>query len=103
MQEIIPRPPAFETALARLASDTHAIPPWKIGYLIPVNSQILLFIIFLIFYSLDHFSKHAPATNPAPNAESTNLSPFLSFLLRFSSSRRIGMLADDVFPYFSML
>jgi len=41
---IIPRPPALETADARLASAIHAIAPWKIGYLIPNISQILDFI-----------------------------------------------------------
>lgn len=42
---IIPRPPAFETAEARDASATQAMPPWKIGYSMPNNSQIGVFII----------------------------------------------------------
>lgn len=46
--EIIPKPPASETAAARLASDTHAIPPWNIGYLIPIKSQIFVLIIFFM-------------------------------------------------------
>jgi len=38
---IIPTPPPLETAAAKRASATQAIPPCIIGYSIPSNSQIL--------------------------------------------------------------
>ena len=37
---IKPRPPALETAAARLCSATQAIPPWIIGCSIPKSSVI---------------------------------------------------------------
>ena len=45
---IIPSPPAFETAPAKSPSATQAIPPWKIGYLIP-NSSVIRDFIFHLF------------------------------------------------------
>ena len=50
---IIPSPPALDTAAARLASATQAMPPWIIGYSISKISVKAVFIIasfcFLIF------------------------------------------------------
>ena len=37
--EMMPRPPASETAAARLASAIHAMPPWKMGFSMPTRSQ----------------------------------------------------------------
>ena len=40
---MMPRPPAFDTAEASSAVPIHAMPPWKIGYSICSNLQIILF------------------------------------------------------------
>ncbi len=45
-EPIIPRPPAFDTAAASSAVETHAIPPCKSGYLIFRSSHILDLIIY---------------------------------------------------------
>ena len=47
---MMPRPPASDTAAAMCQSATHAIPPWKIGYLIPTKSVILVILILLCRY-----------------------------------------------------
>ena len=48
---MMPRPPASETAAAMCQSATQAIPPWKIGYLIPIKSVILVMTFNLLIYS----------------------------------------------------
>ena len=52
IEEMRPRPPAFDTAAASDASATHAIPPWNTGYFIPSISHTLLFIMIFTFYPL---------------------------------------------------
>ena len=39
MAEMMPSPPALETAAASTCSLTQAMPPWKIGYSMPMRSQ----------------------------------------------------------------
>ena len=46
---------------------------------------------------------HAPEVNPAPKALKANKSPFFNFPSRFNSSSSMGMLADEVLPYLSIL
>ena len=41
MAEMMPSPPALDTAAASFASETQAMPPWKIGQRMPMVSQIL--------------------------------------------------------------
>ena len=50
IDEMRPRPPASETAAARRASAIHAMPPWNRGWRMPSISQILLFIIDIIWF-----------------------------------------------------
>ena len=47
---MIPSPPAFDTAAARLCSATHAIPPCMMGYSV-FSKSVILFFIFLFLLS----------------------------------------------------
>ena len=48
-----------------------------------------------------HFKTAAPHDSPAPNPDSMMVCPGFNLPSRFISSRRMGMLAEDVLPYSS--
>ena len=46
---MMPRPPALETAAASSGVASHCMPLWRIGYLIPKSSVILVFMFLSSF------------------------------------------------------
>ena len=95
--EMMPRPPPLDTAAAREASATQAIPPWNIGYSIPNMSQILLLIIsfrFGWFNTFLQFHYGCPGDEPGPECAQGEHVPFLdctvppAFVEEYRAARR---------------
>lgn len=81
---------AFRSAHGRRYHKRYGLPRKRIALIVGRLNE---------FYSMAHLSRTLPQVNPAPNADKTTQSPFLSRFSRYASDMARGMVAAVVLPY----